>query len=178
MTGVPIKQYEKIVPDAYHGTDLASAENIVATRTFVPSNGEDDYLGEGIYFFEGSEWHARDWAKRKAKGKPVGTICAFINLGRCLDLSNKEHRDFLRKIALKLVTERRVPQVSDALVINFVTVTFKGRVDTVRAVYCNPNYREGAKIFPGSRFYDYSQLMICVKNPRCILDISMAYMGG
>jgi hypothetical protein len=172
---IEIEDKQKIVPDAYHGTSQETAEQIQKEERFLPSTGEDQYLGNGVYFFESSEWHARDWARKRCGDGKIGIICAGIDLGRCLDLNNGEHRGFIKTVAIKLA-KMSGKAVTDALVINFIT-SYSAKVDTVRASYLGVNYQGGKKIFPGSHFYDYSQLMICVKNLGNIKKFSITYLG-
>lgn len=86
-----LKHFDKIVPDAYHGTRSDYAQNVIQNKKFHISTGKEQYLGDGVYFFEGSKWNAKDWARRKFKGEQIGIIKATINLWKCLDLNNKEH---------------------------------------------------------------------------------------
>ena len=57
------------------------------------SNSENDYdwLGHGIYFWEGSYDRALEWAKKNPKVKNPAVIGAFIKLGNCIDLLDSEH---------------------------------------------------------------------------------------
>ena len=92
MAQSAIKYFEKIVPDAYHGTSMQESEEILRDGGFICSNHDELYLGMGVYFFESSEWNAKDWASRRAWKKfrtdNIGILRATINLGRCLDLNN------------------------------------------------------------------------------------------
>jgi len=175
MKAPQFKPNDKIVPDAYHGTSKDIAEKIKKDGKFVHSTGEDQYLGNGVYFFESSEWHAKNWAVGRFKGEKIGIIIAEINLGKCLELSNKEHRDFLRDTAIDL--QKSGYKITDALVIDFIIKKFPNMVDTVRASYMGLKYQHAKKIFPGSHFYDYQQLMICVKNQSNIINFSITYTG-
>ena len=169
-----IINWGKIIPDAYHGTDFDSACKISSDKEFDPSNDEDDYLGSGVYFFESSRWHAKDWANRKAKRNGFDSyaiIKAQIDLGRCLDLNNFEHRKYLTTV-VRDFERRGAVDINDAVAINFLAAQMP--IDTVRANYVVP---EKGKIFKGSRFYDYSCLMICVRNAEAISNMSIDYTG-
>lgn len=169
-----IHDFEKIIPDAYHGTDIDTAEKVAAEQKFIPSNGNDDYLGCGVYFFESSKWHAKDWAIKK--GKKLGfteyaVLNSRINLGRCLDLNNMDHRNYVKDIASEF-KRRGATGVNDAIVINFFAS--KVKIDTVRANYVVPGM---GKIFEESRFYSYSCSMICVRDTDKITDINIEMRG-
>jgi hypothetical protein len=173
MKSIQSKYPDKTVPDAYHGTSKDNAEKI-EKEGFNPSTGEDDFLGNGVYFFESSEWHAKNWARRRHKD--IGVIIAEIRLGNCLELNNKEHRDLIRETAVGLV-KSGYKDITDTVVINFITVKWPSMIDTVRASYLGPKFQHAKKIFPGSRFYDFQQLMICVKNLNNIISYDIAYVG-
>lgn|GEM_PF-1272033 len=170
-----IRYYDKLVPDAYHGTTHDSARQIIAKQEFIPSAGEDEYLGFGVYFFEGSELDAKEWARKRVgrRGK-IAVIQAVVNLGRCLDLNVREHRKFVQDTVRHLGTKRRVPGVTDAMVINFIGANFKPEIDTVRALY-PPRDPGNTRLFPGSRLWDFVRLVICVRNVRNIIKFSKCY---
>ncbi len=164
----------KTVPDAFHGTDFDSACKIISDKEFYPSNDEDDYLGSGVYFFEASRWHAKDWVIRKANRNGFASyaiIKAEINLGRCFDLNNFEHRKYLTEV-VQVFEKRGAVGINDAVVINFFATQIP--IDTVRANYVVP---AKGKVFEGSRFYDYSCLMICVRNTELISNMAIDFTG-
>src|SRR5437870_3007771 len=80
----------KVVPDAFHGSKLDTARQIVRSRTYVPSTGNEKlYLGDGVYFYEGSLEYALEWAQDKFPGMPIGVVQSTIQLGKCLDLNTR-----------------------------------------------------------------------------------------
>ncbi len=88
MAKVRVEKAERIVADAYHGTELSVAERILAGEGFQirPDPEDDPYLGDGVYFYEGflepAERHARD----RRKYKDYAVLLATVRLGKCLDL--------------------------------------------------------------------------------------------
>lgn len=168
-----IPYIEHIIPEAYHGASLAKAKEIVKTGTFNVSRRKDNFLGDGVYFYEGSEWHAAQWAKRITSNGNIGIICATINLGRCLDLHNYKHRTLLKYVRREL-RRKGIEEITDALVINFYANTIEP-FDTVYETHTVP---ELGKIFPESRFYEFTQLMICVRNQKMITNIQLVFLGG
>lgn len=101
-----ITRLDKIVPDAYHGTELNVAEKILKEQRFEVGSGEKLFLGEGAYFYEGSANLAEVWALkqgRKRGWKTYGVLQARIQLGRCLDLNCPEHRRELEQWAEELM---------------------------------------------------------------------------
>lgn len=177
MLDLEIKDFGKNIPDAYHGTSQQIAEEIEDSGKFLPSTGEKQYLGDGVYFFESSERHAKEWARNVRKFREIGIFCASINLGRCLELNDKAHRDFVSVTGKKLQKMSGRKTITDAFVINFITNNFATKIDAVRACFVDPDY-DGGKLFPGSRFYNYSQLIVCVKTLQNIMEFSITYKGS
>lgn len=164
-----VRHTDQIILEAYHGTDLQSAIEINEKKVFKPSTGKDYYLGDGVYFFENSQWHAEDWAKQRAKQYAV--IRAHVALGICLDLNNGKHRRIVK--AAVDVMKKRGLIISDARVINNVS-EYIG-IDTVRATYCQP---DKGHLFEGSSFFDYTAQMICVKTKSKISKIRIVFEGS
>ncbi|MEA3545209.1 MAG: hypothetical protein U9R69_08330, partial [Thermodesulfobacteriota bacterium] len=69
---INIPYVEKIVPDAYHGTSLNIAHNVLDSGKFKVSNSSDDWLGSGVYFFESSLLFAKKHGKKTAGSNGVG----------------------------------------------------------------------------------------------------------
>lgn len=82
----------------FHGCDAKVGEAILRGKRphLRPSENEYDWLGHGIYFWEGNPARALQFATKRAEGgrnskgkieKPF-VLGAIINLGRCLDLAD------------------------------------------------------------------------------------------
>lgn len=71
----------------YHGCDADLAKRIVCREdSLLPSENNYDWLGNGIYFWEGSAQRAYEWAQTQAQSpesaiKNPGVLGAVINLG-------------------------------------------------------------------------------------------------
>jgi hypothetical protein len=76
----------------FHGCDKTTFDKVIKHGGSL-SNSENDYdwLGHGIYFWEGSFERALEWAKNDSKVKKPAAIGAFIRLGNCTDLLDSEH---------------------------------------------------------------------------------------
>jgi hypothetical protein len=71
----------------FHGCDQDVADKVLHHQeSLAASEKSYDWLGHGIYFWEGSESRAMAWAKAKKGIKKPAVIGAVINLGNCLDL--------------------------------------------------------------------------------------------
>lgn len=165
----------KVVPDAYHGTELSRAEKIVNDNEFIPSTREDSFLGFGVYFWEGSAENAVWWAKLTHKdSKAYGVLKATVELGRCLDLMAKENRNELRRWKDTLTKRYRDRTITDALAINSYAGRRTGHVDTVRCVFAPAKPKP---LFTGSRILDF-RLVICVRNVKNISSIALVADGS
>lgn len=94
----------------YHGCDQVAGEAALNGGSLVASNNQYDWLGTGVYFWEGDPDRAANWAadehqrqKRlaKEKGTPIRilqpfVVGAIINLGNCLDLTTQDGIKFIR----------------------------------------------------------------------------------
>jgi hypothetical protein len=90
----------------YHGCDRAIGEKVIAFReNLEPSQNPYDWLGHGIYFWEGDPQRALHWAtlirdhpklfSRTIKDPFV--VGAIIDLGSCLDLTQIESLEIVRE---------------------------------------------------------------------------------
>ena len=67
MIKLPVKYFIKIVPDAFHGTEIEVAKKIHRDKKFIPGLNDQYYLGDGIYFYEASLEHAKIWGRKRLK---------------------------------------------------------------------------------------------------------------
>lgn len=165
MKSFQISSYNKIIPDAYHGTSYENALNIHKEQSFNSSLGDKHYLGDGVYFFEGSSKHAENWAKKVKNFSQIGILKAVINLGKCLDLNIPEHMGLIQRVHEKLI-KQNVQYLSDGFVINATAKIVE--IDTVRWSYTKPDL---GTIYKGSRFFKVAQIIICVRNTKLISSI-------
>ena len=71
----------------FHGCDRSTFDQVIQQNVHLSSSANKyDWLGHGIYFWEGSYERALDWAKNSDKVSEPSVIGAFIRLGNCLDL--------------------------------------------------------------------------------------------
>lgn len=134
MAKSPVELTDEIVDNAYHGTDLATADRLAAGETFLESKGPNHWLGNGAYFFQGSFGMAVFWAKAKAeetKSAEYGVLRASIILGRCLDLTIPKYRKQLGKWVGLLKAKAKLT-LTRAWIINSFARKYRGGFDTVR----------------------------------------------
>lgn len=75
----------------FHGCDSSVFDSVVKDGANL-SNSENtyDWLGHGMYFWEGSYERAFEWAKHSSNIQNPAVIGAFIKLGNCVDLLDSE----------------------------------------------------------------------------------------
>jgi len=71
----------------FHGCDKTIFDQVIKQGVALSKSENDyDWLGHGVYFWEGSYERALEWAKKNPKVKNAAVIGAFIKLGHCLNL--------------------------------------------------------------------------------------------
>lgn len=169
-----IERIDKLIPDAYHGTSKLNATNILQARKFSSSSGSDFYLGDGIYFFDGSKDLAEWWAKKQFPKYEIGIIIANIQLGKCLDLTIPEHRNIVKNAKDEFEQKTPEEKITDALVINFICTIIEPEIETIRCIF-----KQGqlSKIYSGSHIFNTMHIVVCVKRHSNILDFKIVNGG-
>lgn len=172
----------------FHGCDREVGEKILRGQEpdLKPSEKAYDWLGTGIYFWEGNVARAWQWAEdRKAQGKvnEAFVIGAIIDLRHCLDLFSSEAMQMVRTAHAGLekmmhaagqpmpqnvgATPDKAGRRLDCAVINSLHTERheEGLVsfDSVRGPFL-----EGEPIYPGAGFRAESHIQICVRTVDCI----------
>lgn len=167
-----IQNYEKIIPDAYHGTGNEFAKKILSSNVFKVSTGSEQFLGDGVYFFENSPEDARCWGISKARkmGQPgAAVIRANLNLGYCLDFHNKEHSSYVVSVR-NMLNSWGVKELVDAVVVNFICN--KQQVDSVKASRAWPN---STALYSNSKFNKDTYIIISMRNVELISNIELVH---
>jgi hypothetical protein len=168
----------------YHGCDRPFADAARSGRITLTawrlSQNLYDWLGEGIYFWEGSRSRAEQWAVEHF-GEEADVLEVEIELGHCLNLLESTYHDTLRQTyrnlraayrsrGLTLPKNQKKRHDLDCLVINkFVQfmeklmVQQEIRIQTVRGVF-----EEGRPLFPGSALRAQSHIQVAVRDVQCI----------
>lgn len=103
----------------YHGCDQSVADRLLSGEPIKPSDKNYDWLGPGAYFWEADPQRALEFAQERV-GKPNGyetaaVVGAVIDLGNCLDMSNRENVELFRAyhqnfLAVQALSGLPVPQ--------------------------------------------------------------------
>jgi hypothetical protein len=178
-----VYEYQPSFILGFHGCERAVGEAILAGQEphLKPSEKKWDWLGHGIYFWEGNLARAWEWANaREAEGKidEPFVLGAIIDLRHCLDLFDREAMRQVNATYSSLVdlfarTDRVMPQNTgptpdkagrklDCLVMNTLhairDASGQQAYDSVRGPFL-----EGEPIYEGAGFRSHSHIQICVR---------------
>lgn len=179
----------------YHGCDKAVGMAALQLETELkPSAAGFDWLGQGVYFWEGDPLRAREWANWKRDrgdySEPF-VIGAVIDLGNCLDLLVRDNLELLQEAYQGLLEETRaasleMPQNRNAkddafkdMLLRFLDYAVIEKVHDSIAVAgaaagaepfdtVRGLFQEGAAAYSGSGFRLKSHTQIAVRNAAAI----------
>ena len=186
----------------FHGCDQKVGEQALAGKLdLIQSDRDYDWLGPGVYFWEGDPVRAREWAEAKAsrvKGLVPYVIGAAIDLGNCLDLTLRDDIELLRTAHDGLVAALKeegkpMPQNRDVTgdesrdkrlrnldcaVIRYIHDSIEQELSSggahgalERFDSVRGLFREGDPVYPGSGFYERTHTQIAVRSLECIKGI-------
>lgn len=172
----------------FHGCDAAVGEALLAGKTkhLKPSTKVFDWLGHGIYFWEGNPARAQEWAEHRHKEGKIKTpfvVGAIIDLRRCLDLFDKDGLLQVRTAYVELTktlklagtdlpgnvgnTPDKAGRKLDCAVLNYLHEYRKERgqdeYDSVRGPFL-----EGDHLYPNAGFRSENHIQLCIRNTGCI----------
>jgi hypothetical protein len=184
----------------YHGCDKSVGERVLlGQEELSPKTNPWDWLGTGIYFWEGSPRRALAFAEEKMRRgwgehpiKEPYVIGAHINLGNCFDLTDIEavreipaHHALLLKTmeeAGKPIPVNKSPRGEDhhdlvlrnldCLVMNFTMREFDSRAAQGSTYYYQTVrgiFVEGEPVYEGARIYEKTHNQVAVRDPSCII---------
>jgi hypothetical protein len=176
----------------FHGCKLSVAKKLIAGEDFKPSNKDYDWLGPGVYFWEANPRRAlefasekrvrdgRDRATRWAPRERPAALGAYVELGRCLDLTTKNGLDLLRTAfqSLELDHRRRskpLPVNAQSMLLRYLDCAVVQRLhsmlqwagiepyQTVRGAFA-----EGKPVYPGTDIREKTHIQVAVLDLDCI----------
>lgn len=176
----------------FHGCSKAVADGLLAGKEFEMSAKRYDWLGPGVYFWEGDARRAWEWAQEKVKDgayEEPAVVGAVVDLGRCLDLTVRENLDLLAdahdsfkeataiaKLKMPVNQDGRDDSGGDKLLryLDCAVITHLHEnmatdfepFDTVRGMFL-----EGRPVYEGGGFYSHTHTQIAVRNQNCIKGV-------
>ncbi|MFT4926426.1 MAG: hypothetical protein ACI8WB_002524 [Phenylobacterium sp.] len=181
----------------FHGCDQSTADQIIKEGASLSSSDNDyDWLGNGIYFWEGSYLRALEWATEQPPITKPAVIGAFIKLGHCLDLLDAKYIKKVSKTHTLLLSETHpLPQNTvhkndisfvralDCKVINRLQQLHNndiaqtlGQPDKIK-IQNHPDFYdsvrgmfpEGEMLYQNAGFRDKNHIQLCITNPNAIM---------
>lgn len=184
----------------YHGCDKSVGERVLlGQEELSPKTNPWDWLGTGIYFWEGSPRRALAFAEEKKRrgwgDNPIVepyVIGAYINLGNCFDLTDIEavreipaHHQLLVKTlteAGKSIPANKSPRGEDhhdlvlrnldCMVMNFTMSEFDSKASEGNSFYYQTVrgvFVEGDPVYEGARIYEKTHIQVAVRDPSCVI---------
>ena len=185
----------------YHGCDKAIGLRAVAGELdLIQSEKAYDWLGPGIYFWEGDPLRAFEWAQWKKFDEPF-VVGAVIDLRNCLDLIVRENLDLLAlaydsyvaqqiKSKLEILGNESIPDSKSGddkklRYLDCAVITHLHRIlDEAQSNESNDLpaivqpfdsvrglFEERPEVYPGSGFFKNTPSQIAIRNLDCIVEI-------
>jgi hypothetical protein len=166
----------------------------------IQSEKAYDWLGPGVYFWEGDPLRALEWAQSKTIDEPF-VVGAVIDLRNCLDLMVRENLDLLasaydsyvaqqRKSRLKILENKstRDSKSGDDKKLRFLDCAVITHLHTILDdEQSAPSsdlpamvppfdsvrglFEEKPEVYPGSGFFKNTHSQIAIRNLDCIVEI-------
>lgn len=182
----------------FHGCDAKTVSDVVNKRTdFRKSTNSYDWLGHGMYFWEGNYDRALSFAEeQKANPRQGGQVIrnpavlgAVIDLKNCLNLCDEAHLKLVQTtyefFELSFSDKSKLPKNKtggstndmlirelDCAVIEHVHELNPGRpFDSVKSPFF-----EGGALYESAGFGAKNHIQICIRNPDCILGFFIPRM--
>lgn len=176
----------------FHGCDKAVAEKVISHGDkLLPSDKPYDWLGGGVYFWEGSPHRAQEWAEgmaRRPSSNPnrvrePAVIGAVIDLGLCCNLFDSDSLDEVADAWRFFRSSRRrgglpIPKnegKAPDMLKRYRDRAVIEQMHTLRRLMNVPGYDtvrgpfpEGRKLYPGAGLTRRAHIQIAVRNVECI----------
>lgn len=181
-------EYQPSFVLGFHGCEKRVAEKILSGKEphLLRSEKKHDWLGHGIYFWEGNPSRALAWAEQRKAEKKIRVpfvLGAIIDLRHCLDLFDHDGNAQVREAHDELVkdfkksglampenrgkTPDKAGRMLDCAVLNALHKYRENLgetgFDSVRAPFL-----EGEPIYPNAGFRSENHIQLCVRNTACI----------
>ena len=160
---------------------------LAGEQDLISSTNNYDWLGHGIYLWEGNSERAKQWAKDRMQHESSSitepsVVGAIIDLNHCFSLLQTDHLRLLEgayktlESAAKMTGEKLPDNTGgndkflrrlDCAVIEVLHQEHEAKgyppFDTVRGLF-----QEGIELYPKASFRKGNHIQICVRNRECI----------
>lgn len=165
--------YEKI---GYHGHRKIVIDKIIRDNKFNLSDGDWEYLGTGIYFFEDDVFQAIRWCKYARKYDSWSVVQADIKSNKLLDLVDTLNFDYFQEFTAMIKDRYKkidgFKKITTKLIFDLLNEVEE--FDVVRHVF--PVGRKSELVLPTK--IARMQVQLCVRNQDCITDIEEVDLNG
>lgn len=176
-SGVSYHDYHRTII-GYHGTDETTARSLVDGHPFKASDGDNEWFGQGIYFWEYAPKQAWWWAQHVRNHSRPAVVGAVIRLGQCLDLLDPDNVRTLQAFSAEALkawkaSGETVPKNNrkykklDCALFNLFYDQARVPIESARAVYVPTGSKQRA--WTGSWIYEEAHIQVCVREPKNIL---------
>lgn len=182
MDNVSLYEYQPSFILGFHGCDREVGMRILSSpeEHLVRSEKKYDWLGHGVYFWEGNVIRALEWARAR-KVKDPFVLGAIIDLRCCLDLFDRSAALQLEKahealVATSELSNTEMPvnvgttpdKLGRALDCSVFEVLHQLRKDEGKQSYDSVRgaFLEGDTIYPGAGFKSHTHIQICVREAK------------
>ncbi len=184
---------------AYHGCDVTVRDRLVkgALAGLTPSSNRYDWLGDGVYFFEGDAKRALSFAQAAQRqtdkfysARPIVTpsvVGAVLCITRCWDMTTTDGRweyrmafDELRQLRTSM--GRAMPvngpahEGDDALLLRGLDCAvfnmghrIRERDGLLSHQLVRAAFYQGRPVIEASEFREGTHLQLAVRDPQCVL---------
>lgn len=177
--GVSFHDYNRTII-GYHGTTAEIAERLANGEPFTASENDDDWFGNGVYFWEYAPKQAWSWSTKFKRKKQPAVVGAIIRLGHCLDLLDPSnvstlkqfHDDTLvrwRNSKVKIPQNGNQHKRLDCALFNLFYAQATIPIETARAVYVPTESAKRAWL--RSWIYEEAHIQVCVRKSENILAV-------
>lgn len=185
-------EYQRVMA-GYHGCDYELVQRVLVEGKHLRASANTwDWLGRGIYFWEYGPQRALEFAyeqKQRGKIETPAVLGAYINLGRCFDLTDTEHTaqmtwafDQWKEIAeaegkpLPINRDPKGHQGSDLLLrerdcalINWYMELLDRRANSVYYQSVRGVFVEGKPAYEGAGIMSKTHIQVAIRDPACII---------
>ena len=167
----------------YHGTDAATASQILTAKGFDEPHqkGDVDWLGDGIYFFETysdlveGKREARDWVSFVKKESSPAILKAVIEPTHCLDMvsdidDRQAYQAIKKELQRRWEQSGRQPRRFDDRTV-FSAIRKRMKVDLIRCLVDAMPARDYDSM---SHIVHRPQVQLCVTDRSCIRQVEYA----